>query len=79
MVNLVQHEFLRQKVEYKSQPVAMLGLNLSGADDPVGEQVGSCGTKTVLQLHLGSGIRPVGFDTLDSTGWNIAFFWRFAL
>ncbi len=59
---------LRQKVEYKSQPVAMLGLNLSGADDPVVNRLGPVALNSVTVAFWGPEFDPSDLTPLDSTG-----------
>jgi len=59
---------LRQKVEYKSQPVAMLGLNLSGADDPVVNASGPVTLNSITVAFWGPEFDPSGLTPLDSTG-----------
>ncbi|MCX8063817.1 MAG: PKD domain-containing protein [Candidatus Hydrogenedentes bacterium] len=59
---------LRQKVEYKSRPVAMLGLNLSGADDPVVNKTGPVTLNSVTIAFWGPEFEPSDLAPLDSTG-----------
>jgi len=59
---------LRQKVEYKSQPVAMLGLNLSGADDPVVNRLGPVALNSISVAFWGPEFDPSDLTPLDSTG-----------
>lgn len=59
---------LRQKVEYKSQPVAVLGLNLSGADDPVVNKKGPVALNSLYVAFWGPEFDPSDLTPLDSTG-----------
>lgn len=59
---------LRQKVEYKSQPVAVLGLNLSGADDPVVNASGPVTLNSITIAFWGPEFDPSDLTPLDSTG-----------
>jgi len=59
---------LRQKVEYKSQPVAILGLNLSGADDPVVNRTGPVALNSIYVAFWGPEFDPSDLTPLDSTG-----------
>ncbi len=59
---------LRQKVEYKSQPVAVLGLNLSGSDDPVVNRTGPVALNSIYVAFWGPEFDPSDLTPLDSTG-----------
>jgi len=59
---------LRQKVEYKSQPVAVLGLNLAGADDPVVNKLGPVALNSMYIAFWGPEFDPSDLTPLDSTG-----------
>ncbi|MGC9054041.1 MAG: PKD domain-containing protein, partial [Candidatus Hydrogenedens sp.] len=59
---------LRQKVEYKSQPVAVLGFNLSGADDPVVNRSGPVALNSIYVAFWGPEFDPSDLTPLDSTG-----------